>query len=130
MSFASKDRNVRARQGRTRADEPPDTFAVEVARALALDYGRSAGKVKIVARLTRSNERTVKNWFAGRNGPSGEGVVALVRHSDEVLRTVLRLAGRNDVLAAMEVANARSRLREAMAAIDVLLGAEDPQGPP
>ena len=89
------------------------------------DYGHSASKVKMVARLTRSNERTVKNWFGGRNGPNGDGLMSLMRHSDEVLRTVLRLSGRDDLLIAAEAVKARARLRESMAVIDRLLG-DDP----
>lgn len=126
MSSTEKSRTFRASQGRSRAGavEDPETFAVEIARALARDYGDAASKVKVVARLTRSNERTVKNWFGGRNGPSGASLVILMRHSDEVLRTTLRLAGREDLLVALEVARARSQLRETMSAIDRILGTD------
>ena len=55
--------------------------------------GCTAG-LKIVVQLTGANERTVRNWFDAKNGPSGELLVALCRHSDEVLATVLTLAGR------------------------------------
>ena len=48
----------------------------------------------MVVQLTGANDRTVRNWFEAKNGPSGELLVALCRHSDEVLDTVLRLAGR------------------------------------
>ena len=55
--------------------------------------GMHAG-IEVVVQLTGANERTVRNWFEAKNGPSGELLVALCRHSDEVLATVLRLAGR------------------------------------
>lgn len=122
MSFTRKDRNIRAERGSARAGgEPADTLAAEIARALALEFGDSVSKVKVVARLTRSNERTVKNWFGGRNGPSGEGLVALMRHSDEVLGAVLRLARREDALVALDVARVSATLRDAADAVDRLL---------
>ena len=122
MSFTRKDRNIRADRGSARArGEPAAALAAEIARALALEFGDSVSKVKVVARLTRSNERTVKNWFGGRNGPSGEGLVALMRHSDEVLGAVLRLARREDALVALDVARVSATLRDAADAVDRLL---------
>ena len=46
---------------------------------------------------TGANEKTVKNWFAGRYGPSGEHLAVLVRHSDEVLNAFLVMAGRDSM---------------------------------
>lgn len=97
------------------------TFANEIAKALATEFDGVPHKMKEVARLTGCNERTVKNWFQARNGPNGECLVALIRHSDQVLRLVLRLAQRNDLLQAADVAEARERLKEAVSRIDGLL---------
>jgi len=36
----------------------------------------------------------VRNWFEGKNGPSGENLMALIRYSDAVLAMVLQLSGR------------------------------------
>jgi hypothetical protein len=48
-------------------------------------------------RWTGASERTVKYWFAGERGPSGDHLIALARHSDAVLYVVLALAGRHIV---------------------------------
>lgn len=47
---------------------------------------------------TGVGEKTVKNWFQAKNGPSGESLVRLCQHSDQVLETVLRLARRDRIL--------------------------------
>ncbi|MDO5643803.1 MAG: XRE family transcriptional regulator [Paracoccus sp. (in: a-proteobacteria)] len=60
-------------------------FAAEIASTLKRSLGNSRAGVKVVASWTSANEKTVKNRFAGRYGPSGEHLVALARHSDEVL---------------------------------------------
>lgn len=106
------------------------TFANEIAGALATEFDGIPHKVKEVARLTGCNERTVKNWFQARNGPNGECLVALIRHSDQVLRLVLRLAQRNDLLQAADVAEARARLKEAVSRIDGLLDGQSQSSHP
>ena len=54
-------------------------------------------QIKMAMRWTGASERTVKYWFAGERGPSGDHLIALVRHSDAVLYVVLALAGRHIV---------------------------------
>ena len=73
-----------------------------------------------VVRLTRANERAVRNWFEAKNAPSGENLVILMRLSDEVLETVLRLADRQDLVAARKLSAARGKLEEMLAMIDDL----------
>jgi len=70
--------------------------------------------------LTRSNERAARNWVDGKNGASGENLVILMRHSDLVLRTVLGLADRQDLVVAVGLASLRRQLVDAVAAIDSL----------
>jgi hypothetical protein len=53
-----------------------------VSAALRVDLGKTRNAAKIVMRWTGASESTVKNWFAGTKGPSGEHLVTLVRHSD------------------------------------------------
>ena len=53
-------------------------------------------------------------------GPSGENLVALLRHSDEVLESILQLAGRQDLIVARKLTGAREKLREMLAMIDEL----------
>lgn len=62
----------------------------------ALEYGGSHSAVKTVVELTGANERAVKNWFQANNGPSGEFLIALCRHSDHALETVLLMSGREE----------------------------------
>ena len=82
---------------------------------------RSAGKgsagIKIVANWTGANEKTVKNWFSGRYGPSGAHLAVLVQRSDEVLTTFLVMAGRQDLMAAVKLAAAEEAIIELLAAV-------------
>ena len=73
-------------------------FADEIASALKRSLGDSRAGVKTVASWTGANEKTVKNWFAGTYGPSGVHLIALARHSDEVLGTFLAMAGRDTII--------------------------------
>jgi len=57
-------------------------------------------------RWTGVNDRTVKNWLTGRNGPSGEHLIELIRHSDVTFKTMLRLTCRRQTLLAEELARA------------------------
>lgn len=124
MSPTQKDRNLQSDSGRSiplRGDqEDPPSFPEVIAEALRRQYGGTPAAVKTVVRLTRANERAVKNWFDAKNGPSGENLVSLLRHSDEVLETVLALAGRQDLIVARKLTGAREKLKEMLAMIDDL----------
>ncbi|PXA93486.1 hypothetical protein DMC25_00090 [Caulobacter sp. D4A] len=122
MSRSQKDRKLRSN-----TEKPfPETstegfdFTTAIAQALRRQYGHSPAAVKTVVRLTRTNPRAVRNWFAANNGPNGENLVELVRHSEEVLETVLQLAGRHDLVTARKLAGAREKLREMLEMIDEL----------
>jgi hypothetical protein len=91
-----------------------------IASALKAEFGNTPSALKTVARLTRSNERALRNWFESKNGPSSENLVVLMRHSDLVLRTVLGLADRQDLVVAVGLASLRRQLVDAVAAIDGL----------
>jgi hypothetical protein len=125
MSPTQKDRNLQPKSGRSfppplEPDPEPPSFPEIVAEALRRQFGGTPAAVKIVVRLTRANERAVKNWFDAKNGPSGENLVSLLRHSDEVLEAVLHLAGRQDLVVARKLTGAREKLREMLAMIDDL----------
>lgn len=125
MSPTQKDRNLQSESGRSLPPSPPTngeppSFAETVADALRREFGGTPAAVKVVVRLTRANERAVKNWFDAKNGPSGENLMILLRHSDEVLESVLQLAGRQDLIVARKLAGAREKLREMLAMIDQL----------
>jgi hypothetical protein len=74
--------------------------------------------MKTISMMIGANERAVKNWYQGRNAPSAYHLVALARHSDDVLRLVLTLAQREGLLVSMEFAVARAALSTALAAMD------------
>jgi hypothetical protein len=67
-----------------------------LAMALRLELGATHRAIKTAMRWTGASERTVKYWFAGERGPSGEHLILLVRHSDLVFHMVLARAGRHE----------------------------------
>ncbi len=89
-----------------------------MAAALHREFDGTHGAVKTVAALTGSNQKTVKNWFDGTNGPNGTSLVALCRHSDFVLETVLLFAGRHQDLRTRKLVDIRDKLREMLALMD------------
>src|SRR5436189_3414847 len=117
MSLTKKDRIIRSVSGIT---FPKGGFAHAIAAALHREYGATHAAVKSVVALTGANERAVKNWFAAKNAPSGEFVVALCRHSDEVLETFLLMAGREKQVKAKKIVDAMNRLREVLVLLDEL----------
>lgn len=122
MSFARNDRTVRARDRKGFPIDPAAdteaTFATVIADALRRDFGDTSAHVKHIARLTGTNARTVQNWLQARNGPSGAGLVVLMRHSDEVTSAVLALADRTGLQRAAATSQALQGLR---GAIEVVL---------
>jgi hypothetical protein len=68
-------------------------LAAAIADALRAELG-SRSIAKTVARWTGVSDRAVKKWLAGKVVPGGVHLVALMRHSDEVLAVVLKAAGR------------------------------------
>lgn len=127
MSFPKKGKffpNQSGRNGSNTAGEPPDAacFAAEIAAALHRALGSTHAGIKIAAGWTGANERTAKNWFSGRYGPSGEHLVALARNSDEVLNAFLAMADRPGQLAAGKVAEAENVLWSALLAVRSLKG--------
>lgn len=102
-------------------------FVEEIASALKRSLGNSRAGVKTVAAWTGANEKTVKNWFSGTYGPSGAHLIALPRHSDEVLGTFLARAGREDLMVAIKLAAAEDAISVLLDAVRQL-GGDDPSG--
>ena len=100
-------------------------FVDEIAAALRRSLGDTRSGVKIVASWTGANEKTVKNWFAGRCAPNGDHLVSLARHSDEVLGTLLALAGRQNLMVAFKLIAAEQAIEELLIAVRQL-GIEEP----
>ncbi|MDO8399379.1 MAG: hypothetical protein Q7T45_16325 [Bradyrhizobium sp.] len=85
-------------------------FATEIAAALQRAAAESGLQIKTVAGWTGANERTVKNWFSGQFGPSGEHLLVLARHSHEVFKTMLAIMDRQDLLIALEFDEIEQRI--------------------
>lgn len=118
MSFTKKDRKIQSESGKTFQEISPETLTVTVAKALRAEFEATPAAMKTVARLTHSNERAVRNWFEGKNGPSADNLVILMRHSNHVLKAVLDMADRPDLVLAVGLAGLREQLVDAVAAID------------
>lgn len=85
-------------------------FAREIAAALQRASAESGLQIKTVAGWTGANERTVKNWFSGQYGPSGEHLLVLAQHSREVLKTILAMMEQKDLLIALEFLEIEQRV--------------------
>ncbi len=129
MSRTKKDRKIQSDSGKTfqpgskSARLGAGGFALAIATALQKDFGGTRRGIKTIAGLTTANERAVKNWFDGRNGPSGEFLIALCRHSDQVLETVLILADRRELVTAKTFVDAKGKLLEMLELMKNLEGA-------
>jgi hypothetical protein len=111
-SFHKTDRNFQSKSGKTFPDKPVyPRFGPAIAEALKAEFKGSTSAVKAVVNLTGANERTVRNWLEGKNGPGGDNLIALLRHSDTVLRTVLDLSGRGDLAVQIDLRAVRSKLK-------------------
>ena len=93
-------------------------FGRLIAAALRTELGSNHQTIKTVMRWTGASERTVKHWFAGTHGPRGEHLVALTRHSDEVLRVFLLMADRSPVMLTAKLVELRAKLAEMIDHID------------
>jgi len=121
MSFSEKDRNLQSKTGKEfQIPGAAESIATGIAAALKAEFGSTPAAFKTVARLTRANERAVRNWFEAKNAPSAENLVILMRHSDLILRTVLALADRPDLVMAIGLVALRRHLMDTVAAIDGL----------
>jgi hypothetical protein len=119
MSFPKKGKFFPNKNGYAdmgEANEESD-FAAAIANALNHSLGPTGAGAKTVAAWTGANEKTVKNWFSGRYGPSGQHLVALARHSDEVLGTFLAMAGREDLMVATKLVAAEQAIMELLIAV-------------
>ena len=122
MSFTKKDRKVQSNSGKTFPELSPSTLTAALALALKEEFGAVASSIKTVAKLTNSNERAVRNWFEGKNSPSADNLVILMRHSDQILWTVLELADRRDLVLAVGLSGLRAQLVDVLTAIDEMAG--------
>jgi hypothetical protein len=117
MSLTKSDRKNRSSAGKTLHAE---RFADAIAQALHREFDHTHAAIKTVVALTGANERAVRNWFDAKNGPNGEFLIALCRHSDQVLDTLLQLAGRTEHVRARQIAAAKQKLLEILTLINDL----------
>jgi hypothetical protein len=119
MSLTERDRKIQANRGNNlpfvSGGAERTTFAAAVAAALKRAYGGRHSAVKIVAGAVGANERAVRNWFEAKNGPSGEHLLRLISHSDEMLDSILAMAGKREFAAALAIAKAKLALERALA---------------
>ncbi len=137
MSFRKKGRKFRPVSGKTFPKLSDNVvasdgyeFAAVIAETLRETFGGTRMSVKTVMAHTGARERTVKNWFEGKNGPNGENLVELVRHSDEVLEALLLMAGREDILAGKLLIDAGDKLVEMLEIINQLQAGNSAADPP
>ena len=96
-------------------------YAAAMAAALRAELGETHQAIKIVMRWTGANERTGKNWFSANSGPSGEHLLAIVRHSDAALEAVLLLARRRPALSAEKFVAVRNTLVEILKMMETVV---------
>lgn len=95
-------------------DGAEEGYANAISSALQKELGQSHRATKTVMRWTGASERTVKNWISGERGPSGVYLVALIRHSDEVMQCILHMADRHQTIAAAKLPDIARLLHEAL----------------
>lgn len=100
-----------------------DAFPKLIADALHHEWGSTLSSRKIVSRITNANERAVKNWFEARNGPNGENLIELMRHSDAVLDAMLSAAGRQTHHRTLKLDAVERQIRDLLALIEQERGA-------
>ena len=97
-----------------------EAFAAMVASVLRGRFGDRPAAIKVVARWTGANERTVKNWFGGHCAPRGHFFRSLVLHCPEMLDAFLISVGARDRLASVKLMEAQRVLREALTLVETL----------
>ena len=85
-------------------------------RRIAERVGNTRQTVKTITAWTGASERRFKNWLAATHGPSGEHLVHLARHSDEIFELFLLMADRKPVLTT--VTRLRSHLEQTIERLD------------
>ena len=123
MSLTQKDRKLRAGSGNgLPPGGQPSNFTAEMSSLLKRAYGGRHSAVKIVAAAIGANERAVKNWFDGKNGPNGENLLRLVIHSDAMLVGFLAMAGKKELMVGLELDRATLALEAALQGLRKLRG--------
>jgi hypothetical protein len=111
-------------------------YASTIAEALRADLSHSHQAIKTLMRWTGANERTAKNWLSGANGPSGEHLLEIIRHSDLVFEGVLSLIDRKAVLSLRKLEEVHDALQTTAKLLSEMIQSKDhpkshsrPEGP-
>lgn len=89
-----------------------DQYAKGISLALQAELGSTHQAVKVLMRWAHVSEKTAKNWLAGKTGPRGEHLAALISHSDLMLNTYLVMAGRRPATVLLALPSLRKHLLE------------------
>jgi hypothetical protein len=114
MSFPKKGKSFPngGKGGGSDFSNDDHAFAMKIASALKSELRDRNSRAKLVAGWTGANERTVKNWILGRYAPCGRHLVVLAQHSDQVLNTILLMAGRENLLVALKIEDLKQKVLE------------------
>ena len=96
-------------------------FNIVISEALHEAFGDTHAAVKTVIVFTGVGERTVKNWFQGKNGPNRRNLLLLAMHSDLIFEAILIMANRQELLLAKKIVDNRDGLVEIVEIINNLL---------
>lgn len=114
MSFPQKGNLFPTGSGSNLPPIDPLTFASVISLALMRARSDRQISIKNVVNWTGANERTVKNWFSGRFGPSGDHLMVLANHCDEVMDAIIRMSGRSTLSASLRLEAAEKSLVAAL----------------
>lgn len=102
--------------------QAPIGYARAIAGALRSDAASGGVPAKVIMRWTGASERAAKGWISGKQGPSGEHLIALMQQSDAVWQAVLHPAGRRRAHSSEALETAQHHLAEAERALVTLSG--------
>ena len=103
---------------RSQATAEGVSYANAISLSLRAELGGSHRAVKTIMQWTTANERTIKNWLAGKSGPRGQHLIDVIRHSDAALSAVLCLAGRREAVTVVNLEGLRSHLAASLIELD------------
>ena len=97
-------------------------YRAAISFALRHELGGSHRAIKTLVKWTGASDRTVKNWLSGAHGPSGKHLIAILKHSDQMMLALAHLTGRDELGMVSDLKKLRLVLARLIAAIDGTLG--------
>ena len=96
-------------------------YSEAVSAALVRELGKSHRAIKTLMKWTGANERTAKNWLSGANGPSGQHLVDILKHSDQLVFALAELTGRQELGVVVDIKTLKLVLNRLTASLDRVL---------